>query len=107
MENIVEKYIDTIQFIISEVITSYNSSLDDIKRLTDEQEDIEHEIELTDTEDGLEYWTKELRRVRQERRKAKNENELIEELFKFVDENKGLLDKLGRVKGNSRKLFST
>ena len=85
MENIVEKYIDTILFIVSEVKKNYAKSSEDIVTTTQEQEDIEHEIELADKADrtvGYRLY-RELRDIRQRRRMAKNQNKLLKEINNF------------------------
>ena len=109
MENIVEKYIDTILFIVSEVKKNYAKSSEDIVTTTQEQEDIEHEIELADKADrtvGYRLY-RELRDIRQRRRMAKNQNELLKEINNFFmeDGNKKFFDRLCQIKGNARKVF--
>ena len=109
MENIVEKYIDTILFIVSEVKKNYAKSSEDIITTTQEQEDIEHEIELADKADrtvGYRLY-RELRDIRQRRRMAKNQNELLKEINNFFTEdgNKKFFDRLCQIKGNARKVF--
>jgi hypothetical protein len=109
MENIVEKYIDTILYIVSEVKKNYAKSSEEIIIATQEQEDIEHEIELSEKADRTAGYRlyRELRDIRQRRRMAKNQNELLHEIniFFTADNNKSFFDKLSQIKGNSRKTF--
>jgi hypothetical protein len=109
MENIVEKYIDTILYIVNEVKKNYTKSSEEIKTTTQEQEDIEHEIELDEKADrtiGYRYY-RELRDIRRRRRMAKNQNELLQEIYNYftTDNNKTFLDRLSQIKGNTRKTF--
>lgn len=107
MENIVEKYIDTIQFILSEVKENYQGSLSDIDKYNKIQEDIEHDIELNEKKNRTEGYKayRQLRQMRQERRASKNQNELLKDLYSFFDENKQFFDQLAKIKGNARKVF--
>lgn len=109
MENIVEKNIDIILAAMNEIKKVYEKSSEDIITTTQEQEDIEHEIELNEKADrtaGYKYY-RELREIRQRRRMSKNDNELCQESYNFftADNNKSFFDRLIQIKGNSRKVF--
>lgn len=105
-ENFAEKYIDIIQTVFNEIIGRYETAGEDLKNKTDEQEDIEHEIELAETDDNSTYWANELRNIRKQRRIAKNEVEILQELATFLDENKSFINKLTLIKGNVRKIYN-
>lgn len=109
MENIVELYINTIQQIIETTKCEYQKSLEDIERTEKAENDIRHKIELDDRADRTEGYRlyRQQREILQERREAKDRNELLEGLYQFFmsDENKNLQDKLGKVLGGARKVY--
>lgn len=81
-------------------------NLEIIKNAEEEMNDLNHEIELSspkNARDGYKSY-KELREVRLKRRKAKDENELMEEFYKYLNQNSDFKNKLPQIQGSTRKL---
>ena len=107
MENIIEQYINMMEFIRNEVLQNYRRSVEDVDTYTKEQEDLVHEIELNEKMDRTSGYRayRQLREIRQYRRMAKNQSELLGDLSDFFEENKPFFDRLSRIKGDARKTF--
>lgn len=105
MDNLAEKYITTILQIVQEITNNYEYNIDVIKRSEGELIDLEHEIELSapkNARDGYKLYS-ELRRIRIQRRIAKEENELMSELYDFFKTNPHIANKLRELQGKSAK----
>ena len=106
MENIAEKYITTILQIMQEVTNNYEYNKDIVRKSEGELQDLEHEIELSkpkNARDGYELY-RELRRIRIQRRVAKEENEIMEGLYDYFKSNPSIKNKLQELQGKSAKL---
>ena len=92
MPNIVVDYSNTIIDIFKDVAKSYESNLEIIKQTEDEINDINHEIELSSPKDMYHGYLlyKTLRDLRVKRRYAKNENEIISEMYFYITSQNGL-----------------
>jgi hypothetical protein len=77
-----QKYVDTLIEILQDIKQSYEYNQINIGELDGESADLEHEIELSkfDSKRGYKL-AKEYQRVRQERRKLKDENETLKFLY--------------------------
>ena len=67
-----------------------------------------HEIELGKPKNAREGYViyKELREARQRRRKAKEENELLNELYTYLQSQSAFKNRLTQIQGNARKLYN-
>ena len=86
MSNIVNNYSTVIIDIFKDVVNNYERNIEIIKQTEGELLDLEHEIELSEPKnarDGYKIY-KELRDVRIRRRQAKNENELLKEMYEYI-----------------------
>jgi len=84
-----KKIANTILNLIKETIETYESNKERIKHLEDEQQDLLHEIEMAVKLDAVRrsYVVNKLRRVRQERRRLKNENEALKYIYSYFKNN--------------------
>ena len=91
MANIINNYASTIVTIYQSVINDYELNLDIIKQTEEELNDLNHEIELSASKDMYKGYLlyKEIRDLRLKRRKAKEENELLKDMYDFLKGNKG------------------
>ena len=105
--NIVERYCTSIITTFKDVIFTYENNIDIIKRCEDEQMDLEHEIELASPKNAREGYKlyKELREVRLRRRKAKDENQLLHELYNYLKKNLDFNNKMKQIQGNTAKIY--
>lgn len=92
MPNIVGDYSTTIIDIFKDVATRYENNLDIIKQTEDEINDINHEIELSSPKDMYHGYLlyKTLRDLRVRRRQAKDENEILSEMYFYITSQNGL-----------------
>lgn len=106
--NVTEKYCSSIVQIFKDVISTYEYNQTIIKQTELEQTDLEHEIELggpKNARDGYKLY-KELRDVRQRRRKAKDENDLLEELYDFLKTQQNFKNKISQIQGSTAKVYN-
>ena len=106
--NIVNQYITTIVQIFESVRATYQTNNDIISQTDGELNDIEHEVELADprnARDGYKLY-KEMRDLRVKRRVAKDENTLLDELYKFFTNNNNFFNALKQIQGNAQKVFN-
>ena len=84
-----------------EVISRYNFNEECIQRRENDTQDILHEIELSGYKNAREGYKlyKKLKLVREDRRRAKAENEVLKPLIDWLAVNKQLRDQLGKVQG--------
>ena len=108
MDNIVTNYATQIVTIFQNVINTYEYNEASIKRIEGELQDILHEIELTNSKDMFSGYKlyKEIRELRIERRKCKNENELLRDMYEYFkgEEAQHFKNKIQQVQGSSAKL---
>ena len=92
MPNIVGDYSTTIIDIFKDVVTRYENNLDIIKQTEDEINDINHEIELSSPKDMYHGYLlyKTLRELRVRRRQAKDENEILSEMYCYITSQNGI-----------------
>lgn len=106
--NIINNYSTTIVSIFQDVINNYERNLEVIKQAEEELMDLEHEIELSAPKDMYKgYLTyKEIREVRIRRRKAKEENELLKDMYEYFKSQQGqtFKSKIQAIQGASAKV---
>ena len=106
--NIVNNYATTIVTIFKDVAKKYEDNLEIIKQAEDELNDLYHEIELSNPKDMYKGYLmyKEIREVRIRRRTAKEENELLKDMYDyFVGQNgQSFKSKIQSIQGNSVKI---
>lgn len=109
--NIIENYSTTVVTIYQNVIKDYESGLERIKEIHDELQDIEHEIELSPSKNMyLGYLLyRRIRELRIERRRLKEETELMKETYEYFKSQQGqaFKNKLQQLQGNAAKLRKT
>ena len=105
--NIINNYATTIVSIFQNVVNSYERNLEIIKQSEEELMDLEHEIELSTPKDMYHGYLiyKEVRDVRIRRRKAKEENELLQDMYDYFKSQAGQVfkTKIQQLQGNSTK----
>ena len=106
--NIVNNYSTTIVTIFQSVVETYERNLEIIQETQDEIMDLEHEAELGNPKDLYHGWLlyKALREARIRRRTAKQENELLKDLYEFFTSQNGqsFKNKIQNIQGNAKKL---
>lgn len=106
--NIVNNFASTIVTIFKDVINKYEDNIRIIKQTEDELNDLYHEIELSSPKDMYKGYLvyKEIREVRIRRRTAKEENELLKDMYDyFISQNgQAFKNKIQSIQGNSVKI---
>lgn len=106
--NIVNNFASTIVTIFKDVVKTYEDNLEIIKQAEDELNDLYHEIELSNPKDMYKGYLiyKEIRDVRIRRRTAKEENELLKDMYDyFIGQNgQTFKSKIQSIQGNSVKI---
>ena len=106
--NIVNNYSTTIVTIFQSVIETYERDLEIIKETQDELVDLEHEIELSAPKNMYQGYLlyKAIRDARIRRRTAKQETELLKDMYEFFTSQNGqsFKNKIQNIQGNSKKL---
>ena len=89
--NIVNNYASTIITIFKDVVKNYENNLEIIKRAENELSDLQHEIELSNPKDMYKGYLmyKEIRDIRIRRRTAKEENELLKDMYDYFTSQNG------------------
>ena len=106
--NIVNNFSSQIVTIFNEVVKNYERNLEIIQETQNEIMDLEHEAELGNPKDMYHGWLlyKALREARIRRRTAKQENELLKDMYDYFTSQNGqaFKNKIQNIQGNSRKL---
>ena len=89
--NIVNNYSSTIVEIFQSVIKNYEMNVDIIKQCEAELNDLNHEAELSEPKDMYKGYLvyKAIRETRIRRRTAKEENELLKDIYDYFNSSKG------------------
>ena len=89
--NIVNNYCSTIVTMYRDVKRKYESNLEIIKQTEDELNDLYHEAELSDPKDMYKGYLvyKAIREARIRRRTAKEENELLRDMYEYFNSQAG------------------
>lgn len=111
MSNIVNQYSSTIISIYQSVINTYEDNLNIIHQAEEELNDLYHECELSSPKDMYKGYMvyKQIRDVRQRRRQAKNENEILKDMYDFFKTQQGQSFKstMQKVQGSAAKIEET
>ena len=106
--NIVNNYASTIITIFTDVVKNYERNLEIIRQAEDELNDLSHEIELSSPKDMYKGYLmyKEIRDIRIRRRTAKEENELLKDMYDYFTSQNGqtFKGKVQSIQGNSAKI---
>ena len=106
--DIIENYATTIVTIYQNVVKDYERDLERIKEIQDELQDIDHEIEFSLPKDMYHGWLlyKRRRELRIERRRCKEETELMKETYEFFKSQQGqsFKNKMQQLQGNAKKI---
>ena len=105
MPNIVNNYSSTIITIYQDVIKTYENNQKTIKEIEEELNDVNHEIELSAPKDMYKGYMlyKTIRELRLKRRCAKEENELMEEMYNYITSQSGIefKNRMQKIQGHS------
>lgn len=111
MANIVNNYSSQIVTIFQEVIKNYERNVDVIKQTEAELNDLYHEAELSNPKDMYKGYLvyKSIRETRIRRRTAKEENELLKDIYDYFQSPAGqsFKSKIQSIQGSSVKLRAT
>ena len=106
--NIVENYSTTIVTIYQNVIKDYERNLDDIQRIEGELNDLMHEIELGNSKNVCQGYLlyKQIRDLRIERRRCKEEVEILKDMYTYLKSQVGqeFKHKIQRIQSDAAKL---
>lgn len=106
--NIVNNFSSQIVTIFNEVVKNYERNLEIIQETQNEIMDLEHEAELSAPKNmyGGYLIYKAIREARIKRRTAKQENELLKDMYDYFTSQNGqaFKNKIQNIQGNSRKL---
>ena len=108
MANIVNNFSSNIITIFQEVIKNYERNLEIIKETEGELNDLSHEIELSSPKDMYKGYLayKAIRETRIRRRTAKEENEVLKDMYDYFQSPQGqaFKNKIQSIQSNSMKL---
>ncbi len=111
MANIVNNYSSTIVTIFQDVVRNYELNLDIIKQTEAELNDLYHEAELSEPKDMYKGYLvyKAIRETRIRRRTAKEENELLKDIYEYFQSTQGqaFKSKIQSIQGSAAKLRAT
>ena len=111
MANIVNNYCSTMVTIFQDVKKNYEQNLEIIKQTEEELNDLYHECELADPKDMYNGWKvyKAIREARIRRRTAKEENEILKEMYEYFNGQAGqsFKTKMQSIQGSAAKIRST
>lgn len=106
--NIVNNYASTIVTIFKDVVKKYEDNLEIIRQAEEELNDLQHEIELSNPKDMYKGYLmyRDIREVRIRRRTAKEENELLKDMYDYFISQNGqtFKGKIQSIQGNSVKV---
>lgn len=109
--NIVNNYCSTIIQIYKQVISTYELNVDIIAQTEGELNDLLHECELSAPKNAREGYQmyKQIRELRQKRRQAKDENQLLQEMYDYFKTQNGQMFKssIQKVQSNSAKIYES
>lgn len=110
MANIANNYTTTIITIVKDVIERYENNTYIIKQTEGELQDIYHEIELGSVKDMYKGWLlyKQIKDLRMKRRQAKDENQLLEDMYKYFKSQQGqdFKNKMKSIQSSSAKAYN-
>lgn len=111
MANIVNNYCSTVVTIFQDVKKNYENNIEIIKQAEDELNDLYHECELADPKDMYNGWKiyRAIRDTRIRRRAAKEENEILKDMYEYLNSQAGqtFKSKVQSIQGNAAKIRTT
>lgn len=111
MGNIVNNYCSTVVTIFQDVKKKYEHNLEIIKQTEEELNDLYHEAELSEPKDMYKGYLiyKAIRDTRIRRRTAKEENEVLKDMYEYLNGQAGqaFKTKMQSIQGNAAKIRST
>lgn len=109
--NIVNNYCSTVVTIFQDVKKHYENNLEIIKQSEDELNDLYHEAELAEPKDMYKGYLiyKSIRDIRIRRRQAKEENEVLKDMYEYLNSQAGqtFKSKIQSIQGNATKIRTT
>lgn len=106
--NIVNNYCSTVVTIFHDVKRNYENNIEIIKQSEDELNDLYHECELADPKDMYKGYLmyKAIREVRIRRRNAKQENEILKDMYEYLNSQVGqtFKSKIQSIQGSAAKV---
>ena len=109
--NIVNNYCSTVVTIFKDVKNNYENNLEIIKQAEDELNDLYHEAELAEPKDMYKGYLiyKSIRDIRIRRRQAKEENEVLKDMYDYLNSQAGqtFKNKMQSIQGNAAKIRTT
>lgn len=107
--NIVNNYCSTFIQITNDVVKKYESNVEVIKKTEEELTDVYHEIELGKPQDlygGYKLY-KQVKELRMKRRQAKDENDLLKDMYEYIKSQQGqtFKNKIQSIQGSSVKVY--
>lgn len=107
--NIINNYSSTFIQIFNDVVKRYENNLEVIKQTEDALTDVYHEIELANPKDMYGGWKmyKIVKDLRMTRRQAKDENDLLKDMYDYIKSQQGqsFKSKIQSIQGNSVKVY--
>ena len=107
--NIVNNYSSTFIQIFNDVVKKYEGNLEIIKQTEDSLTDVYHEIELGKNQDMYHGYLlyKQVKDLRMKRRQAKDENDLLRDMYEYIKSQNGqsFKSKIQSIQGNSVKVY--
>ena len=108
MANIVNNYCSTVVTIFQDVKKNYENNLEIIKQAEDELNDLYHEAELSEPKDMYKGYLiyKAIRETRIRRRNAKQENEVLKDMYEYLNSQAGqtFKTKMQSIQGGAVKI---
>ena len=108
--NIVNNYCSTMVTIFQDVKKNYENNLEIIKTTEEELNDLYHECELADPKDMYNGWKmyRAIREARIRRRTAKEENEVLKDMYEYLNGQAGqsFKSKVQSIQGSAAKIRS-
>lgn len=106
--NIVNNYSSTMVTIFQDVTKNYERNVEEIRRIEEELNDLNHEAELSEPKDMYKGYLlyKAIRELRIERRRCKEENELMKDMYEYFKSQQGqaFKSKIQQIQGSAAKL---
>lgn len=106
--NIVNNYCSTVVTIFQDVKKNYENNIEIINQAEEELNDLYHECELADPKDMYNGWKiyRAIREVRIRRRNAKQENEMLKDMYEYLNSQAGQMfkTKMQSIQGSAVKI---
>lgn len=107
--NIINNYSSSIIQIFNDVVKKYESNIEIIKQTEDSLTDTYHEIELGKNQDMYHGYLlyKQVKDLRMKRRQAKDENDLLRDMYEYIKSQQGqtFKSKIQSIQGSSAKVY--